>query len=107
MTTVFDGIAGALTGIFGDSVIVEPQGQPRVTVRGMVRLERVEVSGEAGQAVVDYLPVFKVPRTVLLGLSEGDLVIAPDGRRYLVSYEDPNESPATDRFRIYILREEY
>lgn len=106
MTSIFDGMAGVLNGIFGAPVMISPGGGPAVEVRGVLRDEPVEQEGQDGETVVSILPSLKLQLADAQGLVRGDLVEAADGRRFRVTHPVPGTSPAADRFTKFVLRKD-
>lgn len=106
MTSVFDGMAGVLSGVFGAPVTVFPQSSPASTVQGLFRIEPIEVNDE-GTFVMMMVPTLKVRRDLLAALERGDLVrpstSAGAGKTYRVLNQLASASPAADAFNIYQL----
>lgn len=106
MTGMFDGMAGVLNGVLGAPVIIYPGGGAGQTIQAVLREKQVEVADEHGEAALDTLPVLKAQTGDVAGLMPDDLVIAPDGSRWIVRYRVPSDSPAADRFETFVLRKE-
>lgn len=105
MTSIFDGMAGALNSVFGAPVtIYTDHGQ--FEVNAILRDTRVEVMGDEGESVLTITPMLHIQSGDLNGLRRGDSVMNAQGTRYVVLHRNPAESPASDRFETFALRKE-
>ena len=97
--SLFDGMAGLLSDVFGAPVIYTPQGggQPQV-VQALLREGPVEVAGSDGHPVLIMAPTLQVPGDVLPGIARRDTVaaVAAPGLVYVVINRLPSGSPAAD-----------
>lgn len=103
--SIFDGMAGALNGVFGASVTVTPEGEAAVEIQGVFRENPVTVPDSDGREVLSVLPVLSVPRDVAEMLATGTTVNPGNGRTYRVVNSLPSGSPAGDGFNNYELEE--
>lgn len=105
MTSVFDGMATALNGVFGaDVTLTRLAGGAPETIRAVFRREPVEVAQQDGPDVIVAMPTLRVPVDVAQ-LVMGDLVqtaIAP-GETFRVANGRIAPSPAADGFVVYEL----
>lgn len=104
MTSVFDGLAGALNSVFGAPVSIYPGGGAAVEIRAVLRDAEVEVVGEDAEPVLTTQPTLRAIAADVAALEDGDRVVA-GGRDFRVRYRLPVESPATDRFEAFVLKE--
>lgn len=104
MTSLFDGMSGILSGMFGAPVAVQPVTGAPYTVQGVFRLTPIEVATEEGFAVLERRPTLQVQRD-LARFARGDLVTPSiaGGAQYRVANAAPNVSPAADGFVLYEL----
>ncbi|MBY6160030.1 hypothetical protein KUV73_04060 [Mameliella alba] len=105
MTSVFDGLAGVLNGVFGAPVEIEPTGEAAYTVQGVFRREPIEVAGAEGEPVLILSPTLRVQRDAVPALDRGDIVrpsTAP-GEVFRVANGQDTMSPASDGFAVYEL----
>jgi hypothetical protein len=105
MTTIFDGMAGALNATFGAPVTIKPGGGEAVSIHAVVREERVELADGEGEAVLGVQPILMAMAADVTALVEGDLV-EQGSRQWRVRYRVPGESPAGDRFETFVLRKD-
>ena len=103
MTSVFDGLAGVLNGVFGAPVVFTPQGGSSQTLKSMFRETPITVSGPDGGDVLIVAPTWRVPRDILTDVRRGDTITVPDGRVFKVLNQLPSGSPAQDAFVLYEL----
>lgn len=98
-------MASVLNGAFGAGVTVTPaSGAAAYRIHAVFRREAVEVDGGDGAGVIVTVPTLRVPLTVA-ALVRGDLV-APDevpGETFRIVNNEPDPSPAADRFVMYDL----
>jgi hypothetical protein len=101
--SLFDGMSGILTEVFGDSAIYMPKGGVARTVKAVCRSSPIEVLDGDGHAVLILSPTMRVGRDVAPELARGDQVI-PDGpasmsgKSYEVINMLPTASSADDGF---------
>lgn len=106
MTSIFDGMAGALNDVFGAPVVYRgPGGAAEVTIRSVFRREPVEELGEGGTFVVVHRPTWDVPKAHATGIGRGGEIVPGDGRWYRVLRRVPSVSPAADAFVRFDLEE--
>lgn len=103
MTSVFDGMAGALNGVFGAPVTYRAAGgSPAVTLRGIFRRSPIEVAGEDGHPLWILNPTVRLHRSAVPDIRRGDL-IQPSGHpgaTYKIVNSPETASPAADGFVI-------
>lgn len=104
MTSVFDGMAGVLNGVFGASVTIYPGGGPGKAVRGVLRRQQVDLETDEGFEVISAAPVLRINKGDAAGLGPGDRVEA-GGQAYTVRFPIPITSPASDAFQPFALWE--
>lgn len=105
MTGLFDGMAGALNGLFGAPVIWRDAGGVERTVQAVFRHEFVEVSDGDGGPVAMARPVLRVPRDIAGTMGRSCDVSPGNGLWYRILRRLPHENPATDAFSIFLLEE--
>ena len=107
MTSLFDGMAGLLSDVFGAPVVLTPPGGDAFTVQALFREAPTEVVGEDGRGVWIEAPTVKVRRDLVAGI-ERLWHVAPStapGRDFRVLSVHPSGSPAADAFLIAVLEE--
>lgn len=100
--SLFDGMAGILTDVFGAPVTYTPAGGAPVQVSAVFRAAPIEVSDGEGHTTLITAPTLRVRRDILPGLRRDDRVepsIRP-GEVYEVINVLPTASPASDAFVI-------
>lgn len=100
MPSVFDGMAGILSDVFGDPVIFLPRSGSARPIMSMFRETPIEVDGADGQIVRIDAPTWRVRRDLAPEVRRGDRVTVPDGRSFMVMVVHPTGSPAVDAFLI-------
>lgn len=102
MTSVFDGMAGVLNGVFGAPVAYQPAGGSSVPLLGVFRRDPIEVSGEDGHQLWIMLPTVKLHRSDVPAIRRGDLIMPSidPGKTYKVVNSPETASPASDAFVI-------
>lgn len=100
MPSIFDGVAGILSDVFGDPVIFMPQGGSSRPIMSMFRETPIEVDGADGQIVRIDAPTWRVCRDLAAEVRRGDRLILSDGRNFKVMVVHPTGSPASDAFLI-------
>lgn len=109
MTSVFDGMAGVLNGVFGAPVVYQPAYGPAQTVQAVFRAEPIEVAGSDGHAVLIVAPTLRVQRNILPDIGRGDHVVpsvaSARGKTFKVINMIPTASPAGDAFWVCELEE--
>lgn len=103
MTTLFDGVAGLLTDVFGGSVTHRPAQGGEFIRHWIFRAPPVEVLGDDGHPVLDVLPILRVPGPAAMSVSIGDRVLPGNGKIYAVINRQPSGSPASDAFVVFEL----
>jgi hypothetical protein len=101
MTSIFDGMAGALNDMFGAPVFWLRNGMV-TTIRAVFREEPVEMVGDAGPVIVK-VPTLQVPRNIASGIASGQQFQLADGRVYRVESQIQSASPAADGFVVCTL----
>lgn len=104
--SIFDGLSGLMTGVFGGSVLHMPQSGPARTVQAIFREPPIEIIGDDDHAVLDVAPVLRVPAPVADGIAVGDLVQPENGLIYRVVNRQPGNGPAIDAFTTFALEHE-
>ncbi|WP_334194814.1 head-tail joining protein [Pararhodobacter sp.] len=108
MTSVFDGMATRLAGVFGaPDILWLPEGLDPLTVPSIFRMVPVEIADETGEPVLALSPVWRVPRNKdwARNPQRGDRIQLPDGRIYRLVSVHSSGSPAEDRFLHCALEE--
>lgn len=108
MAGLFDGMAGALTDVFGAPVVYQPKsGAGPVSVSAVFRRRPVLVQDQAGGDVWVLSPTMRVRRDLLPGIARGDLVqpSTVPGRTFRVLNRLAEVSPADDGFLLVELEE--
>lgn len=100
MPSIFDGMAGILSDVFGDSVVFLPRGGSARPVISMFRETPIEVDGADGQIVRIDAPTWRVRRDLAAEVGRGDRITVADGRAFQVMVVHPTGSPASDAFLI-------
>jgi hypothetical protein len=108
--SLFDGMAGVLTGVFGAPTTYRPKGDVARTVDAVCRNGPIEVTDAEGHTVMILSPTLRVRRDLAPELARGDIVLpsAPvtmAGRTFEVINMLPSGSPAQDSFLIAELEE--
>ncbi|WP_243612933.1 head-tail joining protein [Shimia aestuarii] len=103
MTSVFDGMAGALNATFGALVQHTPSGGEAVEIRAIFREQPIEVPDEDGRNILTVAPVLRVQRPVADGVSRDDVIEPGDGESYRVLNALTSGSPAADAFVLFQL----
>lgn len=104
MTTVFDGMAGALNAVFGAPVTIFPGGGAGVAIQGVIRDQEIQVADREGESSVWVVEtILRAQRDVVTAMVRGDVVETGAGDRYAVRYRMPVSSPAADRFERFVL----
>lgn len=104
MTSLFDGLAGALADVFGAPVIWTPAGGAPVTVQGVFREVPFDEDFGDGRAGLALMPVLRWSRTVAAGAAKGDTCTVA-GRTFRLLRPVPSGSPAADSFVAWELEE--
>lgn len=100
MPSIFDGMTGILSDVFGDPVIFLPRAGSARPIMSMFRETPIEVDGADGQIVRIDAPTWRVGRDLAPEVRRGDRIAVPDGRSFLVMVVHPTGSPAVDAFLI-------
>ncbi|SEI10076.1 head-tail joining protein [Paracoccus alkenifer] len=101
MASIFDGMTGLFTDVFGGSVIYSSarEGWSRV-VPSIFREAPIEVEGADGQIVRIETPTWRVPRDQAPRVRRGDRITLQRGQVYEIMVVHPTGSPAPDAFFI-------
>lgn len=105
MPSVFDGMTGVLSDVFGAPVTIT--GSVSATVTGIFREAVLEQEGADGRVFFGVTPSLKLRKSAVAPLVKGD-VVAPSvvpGRSFTVLQAFPSGSPAADAFVVYVLEE--
>lgn len=107
MTGLFDGVAGLLSGVFGDTVDWLDGGQlPALPVQSVFRSEPIEVEGGDGAPILIMQPTWRVSTTALPRLpARGDRITISSGETYQITAIHKTRSPARDRFILCLLEQ--
>ncbi|MDF3606125.1 hypothetical protein PE067_08285 [Paracoccus sp. DMF-8] len=100
MASIFDGMTGILSDVFGSPVIWHPALGPGGAIQSIFRETPIEVDGADGQIVRIDAPTWRVRRDLAPGVARGDRIEVPDGRMFRVMVVHPTGSPAADAFYI-------
>jgi len=102
MTSIFDGMAGAMNDTFGAPVIYTPVSGSVQTVQATLRTGPTEVAGDDGHPILILSPTLQVPKTILPDIRRGDRVAlgADPDKIYKIINRLPNGSPAADAMLI-------
>lgn len=103
MTSIFDGMAGALNGVFGAPVLYLPRRGISRNVQSMFREEPVRVSDPDGAEIVTIMPLWRVPATLACDIARGDEIMPGNGKRYVIVNRQASGSPASDAFVVFEL----
>lgn len=105
MTRLFDGVAGLLSGVFGDTAQWLDGGRlPALPVQSIFRSEPIEVEGGDGEPVLITQPTWRVSLAALPRPPERhDRIIVGTGETYVIVATYETRSPAQDRFVICVL----
>ena len=94
-------MAGALSQVFGASVLFIPQvGSPR-SIQSIFRETPITVVDDNGHDVLIVAATWRVPKTAISDAAKGDQIELADGRRFRVLNRLPTGSPAADSFVLY------
>lgn len=97
MTSLFDGMAGLISGVFGrpDIVYIPANGMERM-VQSIFRETPVEAQNSEGVAVLVTSPSWRVERHLVPEIARGDRIEPRNGKRYRIQNVWPSGSPAAD-----------
>lgn len=101
MTSLFDGVSGLISGVFGAPVTLTSQTGAVRIIEAVIRNSPVELMGEDGRGVLDVAPQMRVVAWVAAGIEVGDHVETASGVRYRVLHRQPSGSPATDAMTLF------
>lgn len=105
MPSIFDGMASILNGVFGDTVIVTPNGGPAREIRGSVREKPFRILDTEGAEIETIEITLRAPQADVADLRRGDLIEAASGKQYRYLSRRPSGSPAGDAAAIIQLEE--
>lgn len=106
MTSIFDGLAGTLSGIFGAPIIYMPQGLPARSVQSVFRASPVEVTASDGQILRIDAPTWRVCRNLVPQIARGDMISVPGRGIFKLMVIHNSGSPAEDAFALCELHAE-
>lgn len=102
MTTLFDGMAGALSDVFGAPVVLTYPDGTLQTVQAVLRSEPLEIPGEAGTVWIEE-PTLRIRRDLAPNIARGVVATNAGGTSYRVESRITSGSPALDGFFICTL----
>ena len=105
MTRIFDGMAGALAGVFGAPVPYRSKYGPASTIQSVFRETPIEVLDESGRATLIVAPTWKVPLNLADGIARGDEIEPSPGRIFRILNRLNSANPARDRFVMFELED--
>lgn len=103
--SIFNGMTGILTDVFGGSVMHLPALGQGTTIQAVFREGPVRMLDEDGREILSVLPTLKVERSVAASLKRLDHIEPGNGKTYSVLNGLPKGSPASDAFVIFELEE--
>lgn len=98
MTSLFDGMAGLLTDVFGGPVTITPVGGAPQAARGVFREVPVDDDLADGRPGVSIVPVLRLQKPLSDSLTKNARLVLPDGRQFILLRPVPGGSPAADGF---------
>ena len=105
MASVFDGMAGVLTSVFGASVLFVPQVGTSRAIQSVFRETPITIVGEDGRDLLIFAPTWRVQKDLLSNAVRGDQIEVTGGRRFGIKNQIGSGSPADDAFVIYELED--
>jgi len=105
MTSVFDGLAGVLNGVFGASVTWTPEGGSATAIIGVFREAPVRVANEDGGEYLLEMPTIQIQRPTADAVQTGDGIDPGNSKTYRVEARHASGSPAPDAFVIFELEQ--
>lgn len=101
MGSLFDGVAGILSGAFGATVTHFGKDGTMTEVQSIFRKTPVEVQTDSGESILVTSPWWRVSQDALpVRPARGDQILAPDGKRYKIENVWPSGSAARDAFLL-------
>lgn len=94
--SVFQGVAGVLTTVFGAPVSYLPNGGASRNIRSMFRETPVEAQNAEGNSVLILAPTWRVERHLAPEVARGDRIQPGNGKTYKIKNVWPSGSPASD-----------
>lgn len=94
--SLFDGMAGVLTDVFGAPVTYTPQGGVARQIHSVFRRQPVEAVDPDNHPVLVVSPTWTVPKTLAPEVAAGDRIEPGDGKNYEILNVWPSGSPASD-----------
>jgi hypothetical protein len=98
VTSLFDGMAGLLTDVFGGPVTITPVGGAPQAVRGVFREVPIDDDVADGRPGFSFVPVLRLQKLLSDSLTKHARVTLPDGREFILLRPVPGGSPAADAF---------
>lgn len=100
MTSLFDGMPGLLSGVFGAVVTYLPKAGGSREIQSIFRESPIDITGADGQELRIDAPTWRVERNLAPELSKDDRITVADGRSFKVTVVHSNGSPGRDAFMI-------
>lgn len=101
--SVFDGMAGILTGALGGGLVTVMPATGVREIQALFREEPVEVDGSDGQPIMIESPSLHVDRTNADGLSRGVTVQPGNGKTYRIQNHIGTGNPGVDGMIVFEL----
>jgi hypothetical protein len=100
--SVFDGMSGALSNVFGAPVTITPTAGAPVDVRGILRESPLDVRDDSGRTHVTDVITLQVRKPIPAAMAKGSMVTAAafPGQSFLILGVYPDRSPAADAFMV-------
>lgn len=103
--SLFDGMTGILSDVFGVPVTHFPAVGGSVTVPAIFREEPVAVLDDGGREILTVAATLRIAADRASGIARGDRVAPGNGKTYRVMNRTVSGSPAADGFAIFQLEE--
>ncbi|WP_442772688.1 head-tail joining protein [Paenirhodobacter enshiensis] len=107
MASLFDGMGGTLSDLFGAPVRYIPSGGASAgvgrDVQSLFRRAPFDAIDDDGRPVVTFLPSWQVRRDLVPELARGDRIEPGDGESYTVVTIRPETSPDAEAFMLCAL----
>lgn len=103
MASIFDGMAGLLSDVFGSPIIHTSADGSERTITGIFRGHPVDLSEEDGHTVLEIAPTLRVTSQAAVGILVGDRILPTGAAVHRVLNRIPSGSPASDAFVIFEL----
>lgn len=98
MSSLFDGVAGLLSDVFGGPVIYRPKGGDERAIQSVFRKAPLEAIDSDGHPVLIVAPTWRVRRDLAPEVTRGDRIVPGDGVIYEIQNTHVSGSPASDAF---------